>query len=591
MKYKFSLRLRKNSLLLGALYVFAILINIAYRRSIPITAAIHSPHDDQLGVELAANLLSGDWLGTWNNRTLAKPPGYSIFLAFVHFSPLQIAVINQLVFIILVGLFLIQIEKYLVCGPGFKAASMYIVFVFLIFQPILFNPDANRIYRSSLTMLNLTFVFAILLIRVFEKINNVKGLKELPIKSKIEIHTLLSALSLTYASMTLFRYESYWILLCTLPLLLLLLLSKSRSLGRRNESGRAFFRFLMPIPVLVVAVYSLPIIAIQEANKSKYGVPLTENYFQGSFPEAVNLWSSIDVGRDPRPYVIVSAAQRNAVYEISTTAALLKPFLEKKDSGWHSPPCAKFRLCDNAGAWFTWQVRDAAVQTGLVYSERTFQQFFQRISDDIKSFCEVSRFNCRRKSNLVGFKPLQEISKKQLIQVSLKNFQVLLPLNFQERTLFLGTDNFGAPNYVVDLNHRVVKYPNSDSYEQGNLDSASKLYSLISNVYIVLNWLIFLLASLGIAMRWRRGLTTDFKLVFAFLFMGVTSQLIGASIAHITFGTTPTALYILSAYPLLQLFNVLGTLCFINYLRTIKSNDSKVDFKSANSIISEKSIL
>ena len=99
--------LQSRRYFISFLYVFTILLNLYLRANVPTRAAFLAPHDDQLGLELASNILNGDWLGPWDNRTLAKPPGYSMYLAVAHFIPLQLVVLNQLLYIFVV-LFLVR---------------------------------------------------------------------------------------------------------------------------------------------------------------------------------------------------------------------------------------------------------------------------------------------------------------------------------------------------------------------------------------------------------------------------------------------------------------------------------------------------
>jgi hypothetical protein len=564
---KFSNFNRKRNVLLGVLYLATIAINLGFRANVPLNAAFASPHDDQLGVELASNILNGEWLGTWNNRTLAKPPGYSLYLVVAHFIPFDMAILTQILYISGSAIFLIVIQRFLLGRRRFKDIALYLIFVFLIFQPILFNPIANRIYRSSVSSMVLTLIFSILLLKVFEKISNFSNFVNIPLNNRIKFYLLVSALSLTYAFMVLYRHESFWILICSAPPFVLMLFFKFRSINRNKASKVAFLKFFAPVPVLLVLVYSLPIFAVQESNRSSYGIPLTENYFQGSFPKAINLWASVDVGRDPRPYVVVSATQRSAVYEISSTALLLKPFLEQMDSGWYGVSCQKLKLCDNSGPWFTWQIRDAAVQTGYVYSEKTFQDFFKKIATDIQNACNRSYFDCAEASKLVGSRPLKDIPKQQVIEVSIENFNVLLPLSFQNQLLFSKTDSFGAPEEVVDLFHRVVNYKNSLSYDDADLKFKSEVFEKVGDLYVVLNWVVFVLALVGIGLYWRRGMSLHLKATLIFLALGVTSQIVGTGIARISFEVPPSELYLLSAYPMLYLIDILGVISFINYIK------------------------
>jgi hypothetical protein len=93
-------------------------------------------------------------------------------------------------------------------------------------------------------------------------------------------------------------------------------------------------------------------------NNAKYGTTLLEDYYAGNFAKAIKSWQRVNVGKDSRPYVIISRTQRSAVYEVSPTASLMKEFLElPAGEGWQVQPCnSPTKLCDNAGGWVTWQI-------------------------------------------------------------------------------------------------------------------------------------------------------------------------------------------------------------------------------------------
>ena len=64
---------------------------ILLRFLVPARVVWQSPHDDEAGMRIAASLLQGDWLGDWGAQpishiTLAKGPGYAIFLALTHWT-------------------------------------------------------------------------------------------------------------------------------------------------------------------------------------------------------------------------------------------------------------------------------------------------------------------------------------------------------------------------------------------------------------------------------------------------------------------------------------------------------------------------
>ena len=547
-------------------YLIVITLNLYLRSLVPLNAALLTPHDDQLGIELSSSILSSGWLGEWNNRTLAKPPGYSLYLAFTHYIPIPFAILNQLFFIFVVMLLIIKLKKI---GPSdfrFKELFFLICFTFLIFQPILFASGANRIYRSSITIGILTLLYSVILMGVFNKILISKNDSFFGLNNRFSIYLDFMCLSLIYAALRLFRYESFWILLCSVPLLLVAIALRRRMLNVDEGERRRFLKLLLPVPLILIIFYSGPILTVQELNRSAYGVNLTENYYQGSFPEAINLWASVEVGRDPRPYVLVSAQQRAAVYGVSKNASLMKPFLESPTNGWNVMVCNTLRMCDNSGAWFTWQVRDAAVATGLVYSERGFQSFFKEITIDIQNACDSSRFSCASKSNLVGTKPLLEIPVERLIDYTISNFNVLLPINSTSPIILNKPDSSGAPDEVVSMYHDVVRYSPTSNFDDKQLERTSKILNGISTLYLPLNLIVCLLGLIGLLIALIRRINLQIVLISIFLMGGMLSQLVGASLAQISFGTRPgTVIYLLSAFPMLHMFGVLGLLTLISH--------------------------
>lgn len=544
-----------------------IALNLYIRSLVPVNAAFLSGHDDQLGVELSSSISSGNWLGAWNNRTLAKPPGYSLYLTLAHYIPIPFALLNQ-IFYVFVVLFLIKkLKETFPSNFKFKEQFFLMSFIFLIFQPILFASESNRIYRSSMAIVVLTLLYSVILMSLLIKLLDDQSLSKNLSKKNRAIYIDFAVLSLIYACMSLFRYESFWIVICSVPPLVVALVIRWHKSGLNFRERRRFLRFFIPIPLAILVIYSTPVLIIQEINRSSYGVPLTENYFQGSFSEAIKLWSSVDVGRDPRPYVVVSTEQRNAVYAVSQKALLMKPFLEAPTNGWNRPACDILKLCDNVGSWFTWQVRDASVSTGLVYSERTFQFFFEKIARDIQIACDMSIFVCTGKPELVGAKPLQEVPLKRLKDFTIANFSVLVPIELNSFQFPTQPDIYGAPEEVVKMYHEVVRYAPASSYDEKDVKSASKILGNFDKFFLVLNLLFLALGIVGIVLGLFRYFHLHLKLITFFLFSGVLSQLIGASLAQISFGTSPgSPLYILSAYPMLHMFCLVGLISLLTQL-------------------------
>ena len=87
----FSMISRRLSIPIFYLVVAA--ASFALRHAIPVQAEAGAIHDDALFVRLATHVAAGDWLGPYDQLTLAKGAGYPVFIALAWLAgiPLKLA--------------------------------------------------------------------------------------------------------------------------------------------------------------------------------------------------------------------------------------------------------------------------------------------------------------------------------------------------------------------------------------------------------------------------------------------------------------------------------------------------------------------
>ena len=59
--------------------------------------ATYTPHDDYLFIKLAQHILSGAWLGPYDQVTLVKGPVYPLFIAVAHHTGMPLLLVQHLV--------------------------------------------------------------------------------------------------------------------------------------------------------------------------------------------------------------------------------------------------------------------------------------------------------------------------------------------------------------------------------------------------------------------------------------------------------------------------------------------------------------
>ena len=536
------------------------LINLILRYQVPTTAGGNTTFDDLLGVRLASHILNGDWLGPWSNLTLAKPSGYSIYLAIIHYVPIEVSLITQIFVILSSFYFATSLIKF-VKSLHLKNFIFIFSIVYLIFNPNFFGHDFSRVYRTSLNC-----IFVILISSTFLRI--IYLLDEdsfLQANSKSNKHSLTRQgiyFGLAASGLFLTRSDSFWLTSALIVTFAAYVFVKTFKL-KGNKNSQLFVSRSAFLLLIGFLSYILPISLIGQINNTYYGTSLTENYFSGNFAKAVKLWEGVVDGADNRPGVWISKGQREAVYSISVTANLLRPFLETPpNTGWKMASCqSAAKICDESGNWFMWDLRDAAVSAGNIKSEASFQEFFRAISEDISNACRDGKLQCQRPGLSAGAPPLSRLSMKQILDGAVQTFASIinqLPGANIEHTLESDDPSIVAEWHSV-VNFREVVIPNSNFYWMG----MGQTLILINQIYVFLGLILLLITIIFALYKIATNLDLWFFLVYGNL-LAFVLFCIGIGIFGASQGFTPGyGLYSLpgaQTYALLMLISLAGFL-------------------------------
>jgi hypothetical protein len=555
-KFRLRDKIKARHWLTTSILLAITLINLQLRRGIPTFGGTNTPHDDLLGVLLAENIMAGAWLGEWNNLTIAKPPAYSLYLALSKQLPTQLVVVNQLIVCIISLVLVTILRSIFLTSSKLKDVFVVIAYSVIIFNPYLFSIEMSRPYRTSLHTILLLLYCSLFLgllneIRRYDYISNEKRFHQWRMQSWV------AALATTYVVLILLRSESFWILIPTILVIGSTISLKSIKLQRKARTQ--YLRMNLSFTFVAFIVYFLFISLFGQLNNTKYGSPLVENYYSGGFANAIKDWQRVENGKDSRPYVIVSRVQRQAVYEISPNAAKLKPWLEvQPGEGWQFHPCnSPIKLCDNSGAWFTWQVRDAAISTGVINNEREFQDFFQQISNDIKLACHRKEITCGASSLGVGVKSFKDLPTGKIFEYATQNVISALRLNLDSRGEVATPDRYGSGDVIVQTFHRIVNY-RSDTSTLVPVPSYSETLRILQRGYIPIQVFLICLSILGyIKARSREDRVLTYGgLIFGLL--GIILVSLGVSLAQVSAGWRNEGPYLLPIQPLIQILILVG---------------------------------
>ena len=261
-----------------AIIVLAVALSVGLRLVIPVQA-IAGGYDDLLFIRLAESLCRGDWLGPYDNLTLAKGIGYPAFLCASSWLGLPLRLAEHLLYLLACAVSALAIRD--VSGSRSIATG---AFVALALIPIFWGADLSRVIREDIYIsLSLLVVSCAALAYVADA--------DQPLRRRLPA---LVGLGVAAAGYWLTREETPWLYPAVGLLVLYWLVVRWRAL---RKSGLLFSRRgLTALTVLVVAPAAVAggvILTVRMLNLSHYGVFRDNDFRQGPFAAAYGAISRI----------------------------------------------------------------------------------------------------------------------------------------------------------------------------------------------------------------------------------------------------------------------------------------------------------
>ena len=355
--------------------------------------------DDELMVANAHAILAGDWLGAWRHLTLAKPAGYPLLLVIAWWAGLPPPVAAWIV--LAIGALLVFTALRALRVPFGLAIVVYAA---LILDPTLLGIPGSRVYRDAfLASLTVVALGASMWVGLaFRRDHRAASWWRRAVPA-----ALLLGISLGWLYIT--KSQTVYVVL---PLVagIAVAMAATSSLHWRRQ-----IRQIVIVAAVVGVAAAAPILGVVAANSSYYGYPATEDFYGGGYADAWDAFARVEAG-PPRKFVPVTRAQRLAIYAVSPTAARLAPYLElPPGAGWRSSSCQVMGICDESGAWFVWDLRDAVVHAGLGPNEPAFQASLRQMAREIRAACDDGRLRCSSYPAPLGSPPVDRIEASGIL--------------------------------------------------------------------------------------------------------------------------------------------------------------------------------
>ncbi len=331
-------------------------------------------HDDRLFLQLAEHLVRGEWLGPYNELTLAKGAFYSFFIAAVFGLGLPLFLAQQVFYAAACGLFTRALRPA-VTSAGARLA----IYALLLANPMSYDAASlGRVLRQHVYGPLALMIFASLVALYLRRAGSAR--QQLP---------WVLVLGLATGAFYLTREEGVWLLPSALLLAVAFLAGAwkiSRAAARRAAGGLS----------LALAVAVLPVWFVSAQNKRHYGWFGTCEFRAADFKDAYGAMLRVRVGPDI-PRVPVTREARQAMAAVSPAfAAVQTRFDAGIARGWAGLSTAITGLPPEqeqiGGGWMVWALRDAVFQTGdNQRSAGRTMAYYRQLARELNAACADGR--------------------------------------------------------------------------------------------------------------------------------------------------------------------------------------------------------
>jgi hypothetical protein len=392
---------RKKIFIAGIIIVTAIRMLLFLKT--PLWGTSNLPHDDTLMIEIAGNIINGDWLGAYTDKTLIKGVSYPLFLAFCSYLGIPYLLGVGILYLLSIWIF-IYAFKHIIKNRTQK----FIIYVFLLFSPTMFEFDyIQRVYRMSLIPCQVLLIiscFSGMYVRLKKGINNI-----LP-------WAIGGGVSLIFFWLT--REDSIWMLPFILSASIISIISVFlihwKNIGLLIKKSAII---IIPILILIGGIN-----LVKYINYVNYGVYEINDLKNSGFSELMgNIYT---VKQDEEiPYVWVNRSTISKLYDVSPTLNSIRKEFEDSLDGWDLNGLTKDDK-EVEKDYVMWALRDAVKSAGYYNDAVETEEFYKIINDEINK-----AFNDGRLEKNIGFsistlsRPFKQEYIKPLIECSLESME------------------------------------------------------------------------------------------------------------------------------------------------------------------------
>lgn len=333
---------------------------------IPLHIQAGAVYDDRMMVNYSTSLLSGKWLGEFNQFSLAKGASYSIFLALNYLLGLPYSFTLILLYTMAVVLFCVALARLIK-----SKVFLCILYTVLLYSPVMFHDEnVQKIYRGGLIVIFALLIVAAI-IGVYTRIED---------RNKIVVKwSMMAAIALAF--FWFLKEDSIWIMPFVLGGIVITVIHVAKLKYGRMEIIKKIALACMPLVFLILAI-----LGYKTINLVSYGeFAVTDRqgtYFKDVMADLIKIDGE---GRSKDNWVTRDMLRK--AYEVSPTLAQVRKEIDKGYKGWAKDDG------EIEGDIVFWAIKDAVAEAGFYKNGPMVNEFYKNIHNELSKAFEDGRLN------------------------------------------------------------------------------------------------------------------------------------------------------------------------------------------------------
>lgn len=523
--------------------ILLLIVKLAIVQVQPTSAKYNMIYDDQLMVEQANSIVSGNWLGEYNSKTLTKGVFTPLFIVLMYILHIPFLMGKEIFYGIACIIFAIIIRKKIKSD-----IALILIYVVILMNPVEYSVQLSRVYRdglySSLILYLLAFLIGIFINR-----------KE---KIKKQVKYFIG-LGISFSGVYLCREETIWLVPCILIVTLATIIP--------NYFNKKILLYLIPIAITVIVIN-----LICALNYKYYGVYTLNQYWGNAFESAYGALLRVKP-EEEKQRVPITRETMNKLYETSPKFAELKDFLEGKEGDdWRDIGITVEG--EMTGAYVQWALMDAVESLGYYETATKAEEYYMELADEINRLCDEGVIESRSGkivSNSCYFKLQDLLNVITKMPETIKYQYTLQDVNM----MVINPGEIMGLEDGKETFEKITRQPivTMGHYFQGNNSTKIKIIETIEKIYEYINPYLFYV-SIVIAIIYVLSNIKRLKEIYEeLIILVVLTSLYASRIFVITFTKEMmfeealNTSYLASIYSIQYLFGIITIIFLIKDIR------------------------